>query len=172
MLLLSQGCRIFQSLQIFRVYFSDVERAVLGQVASVTSFMKAISVFKKYSVRIPTQRSRIPRNRPNDVLFPSGRSSVSNIRPNDEKLRTTQDCIRPDVMANRPEAIKSSRRIQCSSAFIRTTWQYRPVAIQSSTSNRVFVLDTDMGRQLQTVWTMWCSRPDAILGKESHTAEV
>jgi len=29
MLLLSQGCRIFQSLQIFRVYFFDVERAVL-----------------------------------------------------------------------------------------------------------------------------------------------
>jgi hypothetical protein len=27
--LLSQGCRIFQSLQIFRVYFSHVERAVL-----------------------------------------------------------------------------------------------------------------------------------------------
>jgi len=26
-LLLSQGCRIFQSLQIFRVYFSDVEIA-------------------------------------------------------------------------------------------------------------------------------------------------
>jgi hypothetical protein len=62
MLLLSQGCRIFQSLQIFRVYFSDVERVVLWQVSSVTSFMKAISIFKEDSVQIPTQRSRIPSN--------------------------------------------------------------------------------------------------------------
>jgi len=29
MLLLSQGCRIFQSLQIFRVYFYDMEIALL-----------------------------------------------------------------------------------------------------------------------------------------------
>lgn len=29
-----------------------------------------------------------------------------------------------------------------------------------------------MGRQLQTVRTMWCSHPDAILGKENCTAEV
>jgi hypothetical protein len=75
-------------------------------------------------------------------------------------------------MANRPDAIKSSRRIQCSSASIRTTWQYRPDAIQSLTSNRVFVSDTNMGRQLQIVRTMWCSRPDAIHGKASRTTEV
>jgi hypothetical protein len=54
MLLLSQGCRIFQSRQIFRVYFSDVERALLGQAASVTSFKKAISVFKEDFVQIST----------------------------------------------------------------------------------------------------------------------
>jgi hypothetical protein len=86
MLLLSQGCRIFQNLQIFRVYFSDVEIVVLWQVASVTSFMKAISVFKEDSVQIPTQRSRIPSNRPDDVVFPSGRSSVSNIHPDNENF--------------------------------------------------------------------------------------
>jgi putative heme degradation protein len=33
MLLLSQGCRIFQSLQVFRVYFSDVEKALLWQAS-------------------------------------------------------------------------------------------------------------------------------------------
>jgi hypothetical protein len=64
-------------------------------------------------------------------------------------------------MANRLDAIKSLRRIQCSSASIRTTWQYRLDAIQSSTCNRVSVSDTNMGRQLQTVRTMWCSRLDA-----------
>jgi hypothetical protein len=74
-------------------------------------------------------------------------------------------------MANRPAAIKSLRRIQCSSASVRMTWQYRLDAIQSSTSNRVSVSDTDMGRHLQTVRTMWCSRPDAIHGKVSHAAE-
>jgi hypothetical protein len=30
------------------------------------------------------------------------------------------------------------------------TWQYRPDAIQCSTSNRVSVSDTDIGRQLQS----------------------
>jgi len=52
-------------------------------------------------------------------------------------------------MANRLATIQSSRRIQRSNASIWTTWQYRPDAIQCSTSNRVFVSDTDMGRQLQ-----------------------
>jgi hypothetical protein len=70
-------------------------------------------------------------------------------------------------MVNHPDAIKSSRRIQCSSVSIRTTWKYHPDAIQSSTSNRVSVSDTNMGRELQTVRTMWCSRPDAILGRKS-----
>jgi hypothetical protein len=80
-----------------------------------------------------------------------------------------QDCIRPDIMANHLAAIKSSRRIQCSSASVRTTWQYRPDAIQCSTSNRVSVSDTDMGRQLQTVRTLGQHRLDAILGKTIRT---
>jgi hypothetical protein len=75
-------------------------------------------------------------------------------------------------MANHSDAIKSSRRIQCSSASVQTTWQYRSDAIQSSTSNRVSISDTDMGRQLQTVQTMWCSRPKALLRKASHAAKV
>jgi len=41
---------LFQSLQIFRVYFSDVERALLWQVP----------VFNEDSAQTPTQRSRIP----------------------------------------------------------------------------------------------------------------
>jgi hypothetical protein len=43
-------------------------------------------VFKEDSVQIPTKRSRIPRNRLDDVVFPSGCSSVSNIRPDDENF--------------------------------------------------------------------------------------
>jgi hypothetical protein len=63
-----------------------------------------------------------------------------------QKLRIVQGCIHSDVMANHQAAIQSLRRIQRSCASVRTTWQYRPDAIQCSTSNRVFVLDTDMGR--------------------------
>jgi hypothetical protein len=48
--------------------------------------MKAISVFKEDYVQIPIQRSQIPSNRPDDVVFPSGRSSISNIRLDDENF--------------------------------------------------------------------------------------
>jgi len=61
---------------------------------------------------------------------------------------TVQDCIRSDVMANRPASTQSSRRIQRSSASVRTTWQYRLDAIQCSISNRVSISDTVMGREL------------------------
>jgi len=58
--------------------------------------MKAISVFKEDSVQIPTQRCRIPSNRPNNVVFPSGRSSVSNIHPDNENFTSG----RPSVSRN------------------------------------------------------------------------
>lgn len=54
-----------------------------------------------------------------------------------QKLQTVQGCIRLDVMANRSEALQSSRRSQCSSASVRTTWLYRPDAIPCLTSIRV-----------------------------------
>jgi hypothetical protein len=114
--------------------------------------MKAFSVFKEDSVQILTQRSRIPSNRPDDVVFPSGRSSVSNIRPDAHQCLETsncQDCIRPNVMANRSATIKSSRRIQCSSASVGTTWQYRPDDIQCLTSIGFLLQDTVMGRWMQ-----------------------
>jgi hypothetical protein len=40
-------------------------------------------------------------------------------------------------MANRPDSLKSSRKSQCSSASVRTTWLYRPDSIQFLTRNRV-----------------------------------
>jgi hypothetical protein len=40
-------------------------------------------------------------------------------------------------MANRPDALQSSRRSQCFSASVRTTWLYRPNSIQFLTSIRV-----------------------------------
>jgi hypothetical protein len=52
-------------------------------------------------------------------------------------------------MANCPATLQSSRRIQRSSASVRMTWKYRPDAIKCSTSNRVPISDTDMGRWLQ-----------------------
>jgi hypothetical protein len=69
--------------------------------------------------------------RSDDENFPSRRPSVS------RSFEQVQDCIRPDVMVNRPDSLQSLRRSQCSSASVRTTWLYRPDAIQCLTSIRV-----------------------------------
>jgi hypothetical protein len=88
-------------------------------------------------------------SRPNAHQLTTSIRTTRTFRPDAHQCLETsncQDCICLDVMANRPAAIKSSRRIQCPSASIRTTWQYRPDTIQCWTSNRVSVSDTDMGR--------------------------
>jgi hypothetical protein len=74
-------------------------------------------------------------------------------------------------MANRLAAIQSSRRIQRSSASVRTMWQYRPNAIQCSTSNRV-LSQTQIWEDSYNRPDDVCSRPDAILDKASHAEEV
>jgi hypothetical protein len=97
--------------------------------------------------------------------IPSGRSSVSNIRLDDEiflsgrtsmsrSFETIQGCIRPDVMANRPNAFQSLRRSQCSRTSVRTTWLYRPNAIQCLTSIRVSDSRHSYGKTAATVRTM------------------
>jgi hypothetical protein len=57
-------------------------------------------------------------------------------------------------MANRPDALQSSRRSQCSSASVRTTWLYRLDAIQGLTSIRVSVSRHSYGKTAATVRTM------------------
>jgi hypothetical protein len=57
-------------------------------------------------------------------------------------------------MANRPDALKSSRKSQCSSASVWTTWLYRPDAIQCLTKNRVSASRHSYGKTATTVWTM------------------
>jgi hypothetical protein len=63
-------------------------------------------------------------------------------------------------MANRQDALQSSRRSQCSSAFVRTTWLYRPDAIQGLTSIRVSALRHSYGKTAATVRTMFSIRQD------------
>jgi hypothetical protein len=68
MLLLSRGCHIFQSLQIFRVYFSkDGNSHIMASSVSRAS-RGLFQVFKEYSLQIPTQRSRIPCFCPNILV--------------------------------------------------------------------------------------------------------
>jgi hypothetical protein len=134
MLLLSQGCRIFQSLQIFRVYFFDVERAVLWQVASVTSFMKAISVFKEDSVQIPTQRSRILSNRSDaHQLTTSVRMGLWKCldapqcpADNDEDVRTSEQHRLDARSINIQQGIgfQKSTLFGKSLQAVRMTWQH------------------------------------------------
>jgi hypothetical protein len=57
-------------------------------------------------------------------------------------------------MANLPDALQSSRKSQCSSASVRTTWLYRLDAIQCLTRNRVSALRHSYGKTAATVWTM------------------
>jgi hypothetical protein len=57
-------------------------------------------------------------------------------------------------MANRLDALQSSRRSQCSSASVRTTWVYRPDAIQCLTSIRVSDSRHSYGKTAATVQTM------------------
>jgi hypothetical protein len=65
-------------------------------------------------------------------------------------------------MANRPDALQSSRRSQCSSESVRTTWLYHPAAIQCLTSIRVSASRHSYGKTAATVWTTWLYRSDAI----------
>jgi len=64
-------------------------------------------------------------------------------------VSTIQACIRLDISATRSDALQSFRRIQRSSASVRTMWQHRLDASQYLTSKRISFPDTDMGRQLQ-----------------------
>jgi hypothetical protein len=57
-------------------------------------------------------------------------------------------------MANRPDALQSSRKSQCFSAFVRTTWLYRPDVIQCLTRIRVSASRHSYGKTATTVRTM------------------
>jgi hypothetical protein len=57
-------------------------------------------------------------------------------------------------MENRSDALQSSRKSQCSSSSVRTTWLYRPDAIQCLTRNRVSASRHSYGKTTATVRTM------------------
>jgi hypothetical protein len=63
-------------------------------------------------------------------------------------------------MANRPDALQSSRRSQCFSASVWTTWLYRPDAIQCLTSIRVSASRHIYGKTAATVRTMFSIRQE------------
>jgi hypothetical protein len=57
-------------------------------------------------------------------------------------------------MENRPDALQSSRKSQCFSASVWTTWLYRPDAIQCLTRIRVSASSHSYGKTAATVRTM------------------
>jgi hypothetical protein len=119
--------------------------------------MKAISVFKEDSVQIPTQRSRIPSNRLDDVVFPYGHSSMSNIRPDDENFPSRR--------------LSVSRNFKLfKSASVQTTWQYRPDDIQCSSRN--WISCPNMDREIATVLSEGQHRPDAFQASRKIYAHV
>jgi hypothetical protein len=64
-----------------------------------------------------------------------------------------QDLFRPDIHQCL-EAHQSSRRSQCSSASVQTTWLYHSDAIQGLTSIRVSASRHSYGKMAATVWMM------------------
>jgi hypothetical protein len=95
--------------------------------------------FKEDSVQIPCQKSQIPRFRPDGPVM----------RPYGPSVSIVQAYFCSNVSATHPDTLQSSRRIQISSASVRTMWQYRPDTSQCSTSKRISFADINVGRQLQ-----------------------
>jgi hypothetical protein len=58
-------------------------------------------------------------------------------------------------MANRPDALQSSRKSQCFSASVRMTWLYRPDVIQCLTRIRVSASRHSYRKTVATVRTMF-----------------
>jgi hypothetical protein len=63
-------------------------------------------------------------------------------------------------MANRLDVLQSSKRSQCSSTSVRTTWLYRPDAIQCLTSIRVSNSRHSYGKTAATVRTRFSISQD------------
>jgi hypothetical protein len=89
--------------------------------------------------------------------IPSGRSSVNNIRPDAHQCLEVSNSLRLHLSErNGKSSGRSSEfeKIQCSSASVRTTWLYRPDAIQCLTRNRVSASRHSYGKMAATVRTM------------------
>jgi hypothetical protein len=107
---------------------------------------------------------RFPVSHSNNMVFrPDAHQSATSVRTTRSfrldahqclEASIVQDCIRTDVMENRPDALQSSIKSQCSSTSIRTTWLYRPDAIQCLTSIRVSASRHSYGKTAATVRTM------------------
>jgi hypothetical protein len=79
-------------------------------------------------------------------------------------VRARELSIRTPIYVQKLRTIPSFIRLDVSST--------RPDALQCSTSKRIYFQNTDMGRQLQTVWTSGLHHPNAILDKASRAEDV
>jgi len=90
--------------------------------------------------------------------IPFGHSSVSNIRPDDENFpsRPPLVCLEASNSSSFHLSEPSSEfeKIHCFNESIRTTWLYRPNAIQCLTSIRISASRHSYGKTAATVRTM------------------
>jgi hypothetical protein len=145
-LLLSQGCCFIQSLLFSYVLREDsvkFSRIYFGSLSAVRTTWYFVRTL--ISQQHPSRRRDLSVRTPINVL----------------KLRTVQDCIHPDVMANRPAALQSSRRSQCFSASVRTTCD--PVQTMSSIRQERAYQVQPSGRQ-----PSWFRRSSFIYGSCVH----
>jgi hypothetical protein len=93
--------------------------------------------------------------------------TMRTFRPDAHQCLETLNCSRLHPSGRNGKSFghfKSSRRIQCSSASVRTTWQYHPDAIQCSSRNWISCPDTD--RETATVRTHF-----RLPGRFLHTSQ-
>jgi len=115
-------------------------------------------------VQNSNQSVQFPCIRPDDVVFrPDTHQSATSFWTTRTFRLDAYQCLEASnssslhpsgLMANRLDALQSSRSSQCSSESVRTTWIYRPDAIQCLTSIRVSASRHSYGKTAETVRMM------------------
>jgi len=145
------------------VYVSNTKRASLWQVASVTSFKKAISSVQEDSVQIPTQRSQILCFHPDDLVKrPVAHQLATSVRTTWQYCLDTHQCLeasnisslhlsgRHGNMSGRYlefKKISALQRIHPNEVVIPSRWQLE------LEENYVFLRRHRYGKTAATIWT-------------------
>jgi hypothetical protein len=106
---------------------------------------------------------RFPVSRPDNVVFrPDAHQSATSVRMTRSFRPDSHQCLEasnssrlhPSERNGKSSGLQSSRRSQCSSTSVRTTWLYHPDAIQGLTSIRVSASRHSYGKTAATVRKM------------------
>jgi len=111
---------------------------------------------------------RFPVSRQDDVVFrPDAHQSATSVRTTRYFRSNAHQCLEASNSSRLHPSGRngksfgcSSRRSQCFSASVRTTWLYCPDAIQCLTSIRISASRHSYGKTAATVWAMFSIRQE------------